>query len=230
MFKTIIIAAFLLVIITGFTLHTPKNKAKGFVKIFDGKTTKGWHNYNKNSAGAGWKVDNGSLHLDPTVKEGRGNLITDAAYENYHLRYQWKISAKGNSGLLFNVAEDAKYSEPYFTGPEMQVLDNDGHADGKIIKHRAGDLYDLISCTKETVKPVGEWNKAEIILNNGDLTFILNGEKVVHTTMFGDDWKAMVAKSKFKQWADFGTYKKGKLCLQDHGDEVWYRNIEVKQL
>ncbi len=230
MFKTISIAAFLLIIITGFTFHTPKNKARGFKKIFDGKTTKGWHNYNKTTAGAAWKVDKGCLYLDPSVKEGRGNLITDAEYENYHLRYQWKISAKGNSGLLFNVAEDPKYSEPYFTGPEMQVLDNDGHADGKIIKHRAGDLYDLISCTKETVKPVGEWNKAELILNNGDLTFILNGEEVVHTTMFGDDWKAMVAKSKFKGWADFGTFKKGKLCLQDHGDEVWYRKIEVKQL
>jgi hypothetical protein len=108
----------------------------------------------------------------------------------------------------------------------MQVLDNDGHADGKIMKHRAGDLYDLISCSKETVKAVGEWNKAEIILNNGDLTFMLNGEKVVHTTMFGDEWKAMVAKSKFKQWADFGTAQKGKICLQDHGDDV-FSNIEI---
>ena len=91
-------------------------------------------------------------------------------------------------------------------------------------------MYDLISCSKETVKPVGEWNKAEIILNNGDLTFILNGEKVVHTTMFGADWKTMVAKSKFKEWADFGTYKKGKLCLQDHGNEVWFRDIKIKKL
>ncbi len=218
-----------LVAIFAFTT-AKKNTAKGFVKIFDGKTTKGWHTYNKTEAGGAWKVEAGALHLDATTKEGRGNLVTDNDYENYHLKYEWKISKNGNSGLLFNVIENTKYSEPYFTGPEMQVLDNDGHPDGKIIKHRAGDLYDLIACSKETVKPVGEWNKAEIILNNGDLTFILNGEKVVHTTMFDDNWKAMVAKSKFKQWADFGTAKKGKLCLQDHGDEVWYRNIEIKQL
>jgi hypothetical protein len=230
MIKTITIAAFLLVIITSFTHPSPKNKAKGFVKIFDGKTTKGWHTYNKATAGAAWKVENGCLHLDPTSKEGKGYLIADGVYENYHLKYEWKIAANGNSGLLFNVAEDAKYAQPYFTGPEMQVLDNDGHNDGKIIKHRAGDLYDLISCSKETVKPVALWNKAEIILNNGDLTFILNGEKVVHTTMFGDEWKAMVAKSKFKQWADFGTFRKGKICLQDHGDDVWYKNIKIKQL
>ncbi len=229
MFKLLTIAAGVLFVATSFT-PSPKNNAKGFVKIFDGKSTKGWHTYNKKEAGSAWKVEAGALHLDATAKEGRGNLVTDESYENYHLKYEWKISPNGNSGLLFNVVEDAKYNEPYFTGPEMQVLDNDGHPDGKIIKHRAGDLYDLISCSKETVKPVGEWNKAELILNNGDLTFILNGEKVVHTTMFGDDWKAMVAKSKFKQWADFGTAKKGKLCLQDHGNEVWYKNIEVKKL
>ncbi len=226
--KTLTIAICLFFTVTAFT-PLPK-KSGGFVKIFDGKTTKGWHTYNKQIAGSAWKVEDGALHLDATAKEGRGNLITDEAYENYHLKYEWKIAANGNSGLLFNVAEDAKYAEPYFTGPEMQVLDNDGHPDGKIIKHRAGDLYDLISCSKETVKPVGEWNKAEIILNNGDLTFILNGEKVVHTIMFNDDWKAMVAKSKFKEWADFGIYKKGKLCLQDHGNEVWFRDIKIKKL
>jgi hypothetical protein len=230
MYSKLTIACCALFIIFGFTTLSKNTAKKGFVKIFDGKTTKGWHCYNKTTVGAAWKVEDGALHLDAATKEGRGNLVSDAAYENYHLKYEWKISLKGNSGLLFNVVEDAKYSEPYFTGPEMQVLDNDGHADGKIIKHRAGDLYDLISCSKETVKPVGEWNKAEIILNNGALTFILNGEKVVHTTMFGDEWKAMVAKSKFKQWADFGTAKKGKICLQDHGDDVWYRNIEIKQL
>ncbi|MBC7651462.1 MAG: DUF1080 domain-containing protein [Deinococcales bacterium] len=229
MIKIITIATCVACIGTSFT-PLAKNKEKGFVKIFDGKTTKGWHTYNKNEAGAAWKVEGGALHLDATAKEGRGNLVTDKSYENYHLKYEWKISPNGNSGLLFNVLEDVKYGEPYFTGPEMQVLDNDGHPDGKIIKHRAGDLYDLISCSKETVKPVGEWNKAELILNNGDLTFILNGEKVVHTVMFNDDWKAMVAKSKFKQWADFGTSKNGKLCLQDHGNEVWYRNIVIKQL
>ena len=229
MYNKLTIAGCALIVIFGFTTIS-KTTTKGFVKIFDGKTTKGWHTYNKIGAGSAWEVSGGAIHLNATAKEGRGNLVTNNAYENYHLRYEWKISANGNSGLLFNVIEDAKYSEPYFTGPEMQVLDNDGHPDGKIIKHRAGDLYDLIACSKETVKPVGEWNKAEIILNNGDLTFVLNGEKVVHTTMFGDDWKAMVAKSKFKQWADFGTAKKGKLCLQDHGNEVWFRNIEIKQL
>jgi hypothetical protein len=112
----------------------------------------------------------------------------------------------------------------------MQVLDNNGHPDAKIIKHRAGDLYDLVSVSKETVKPVGEWNTAEIISNNGSLRFNLNGEQVVITTMWDDAWRTMLAGSKFKDMEGFGTYKKGKISLQDHGDNVWYRNIKIRKL
>jgi hypothetical protein len=112
----------------------------------------------------------------------------------------------------------------------MQVLDNAGHDDGKIIKHHAGDLYDLISCSQETVKPVGEWNQVEIISNNGKLDFILNGTNVVSTTMWDDNWKKLVAGSKFKDMPDFGTYKKGRIALQDHGNMVSYRNIMIKKL
>ncbi len=118
MYSKITIACCALVIIFGFTTVSNISK-KGFVKIFDGKTTKGWHNYNKTEVGAAWKVEDGALHLDAATKEGRGNLVCDQAYENYHLKYEWKISPNGNSGLLFNVIEDAKYSEPYLTGPEM---------------------------------------------------------------------------------------------------------------
>jgi hypothetical protein len=110
------------------------------------------------------------------------------------------------------------------------VLDNNGHPDAKIIKHRAGDLYDLISCTKETVKPALQWNSAEVKSLNGKLELWLNGENVVTTTLWDENWKTMVANSKFKQWADFGTFKKGKICLQDHDNNVWYRNIKIKKL
>lgn len=205
---------------------------KGWQKLFDGKSTAGWHTYRKPSAGTDWKVIDGTLFLDAANKTAGqgGDLVTDEEFTNYHLKLEWKISKGGNSGIIFNVKEDPKYSATYYTGPEMQVLDNDGHADGKITKHRAGDLYDLIQSRKENVKPVGEWNTAEIILNNGELELIQNGESVVKTTMWNDNWNQMVAGSKFKAWKDFATYKTGRIALQDHGDNVWFRDIRIKRL
>ncbi len=215
------------------TVGTMADANDGWVPLFDGESTTGWHTYGKSAAGAAWEVDNRTLHLNIKDKEreDRGDLVTDKEYENYHLKLEWKISEGGNSGIIFNVQEDtSKYGATYQTGPEMQVLDNDKHVDGKIHKHRAGDLYDLIACSEETVKPVGEWNLAEIVLNNGKLDFYLNGVNVVSTTMFDANWKEMVAGSKFATMPGFGIYKKGKIALQDHNDEVWYRNIVIKEL
>ena len=213
-----------------------KEKNNGWQLLFDGQTTKGWHTYGKQSAGKAWKAEDGALHLDAeakknfTTNEG-GDLVTDEEFDNFDLRIEWKISPKGNSGIIFYVKEDTvKYKEPYFTGPEMQVLDNTGHPDAQIYKHKAGDLYDLIPSSKEAQKPVGEWNQVEIISNNGKLDFYLNGEHTVSTMMWDDNWRKMVAGSKFKAWPDFGTFKKGKIDLQDHGDDVWYRNIKIKRL
>lgn len=213
--------------------NTSASSNKGWQKLFDGKSTSGWHTYGKQQAGAAWKVDDGALYLDAKnkTKETGGDLVTNEEFSNFHLKLEWKISKNGNSGIIFFVNEDlSKYPASYNTGPEMQVLDNDGHADGKINKHRAGDLYDLIASSSEPVKPVGQWNKVEIVANNGKLDFFMNGIKVVSTTMWDDQWKKMVAGSKFKTMPGFSIYKSGKIALQDHGDEVWYRNIEIKRL
>jgi hypothetical protein len=217
--------------------NTATNSDGPWQSLFDGKTTAGWHKYGGQAAGSAWKINNGELSLDTSKRNAEmkivdgGNLLSDDEFENFHLKIEWKISPKGNSGILFYVHEDtAKFTEPYMTGPEMQVLDNDGHADGKLFRHRAGDLYDLINCSKETVKPVGEWNLAEIVCNKGKLDLFLNGTNVVSTTMWDDNWNKMVAKSKFSQWPGFGTFKKGRICLQDHDNAVSYRNIQIKKL
>jgi hypothetical protein len=208
----------------------------GYVALFDGQTLNGWHSYGRTAPGPAWKVDNGAIHLDAASKNnyqvaGGGDLITDQEYENYDLKLEWRISPNGNSGIIFNINEDTtKYKESWHTGLEMQVLDNEGHSDGKIPKHRAGNLYDLIAVSKENVKPVGEWNEARIVNNRGKLDLYLNGEHVVDTRLDDENWRNLVAGSKFKDMAAFATFSRGRIGLQDHGDNVWFRNIRIKQL
>ena len=206
------------------------------ILLFDGKTLTGWHTYGKNKPGSAWGVDSSTIHLKPTTSkgyqtEGGGDLVTNDEYENFDLKLDWKIAKGGNSGVILFVHEDTtKYKETWNTGLEMQVLDNNGHPDAKIIKHRAGDLYDLISGSPETVKPAGEWNTVEVKSDNGKLDFYLNGTHTLSTTMGDDNWKKMIGGSKFKDMPDFGTFKKGHIALQDHGFEVWFRNISLQKL
>ena len=138
----------------------------------------------------------------------------------------------GNSGIMFYVHEDTtKYKWPYETGPEMQVLDNIGAEDNKKENHLAGTLYDLVgTAANSKPKPVGEWNQAEIKCVNGKLDLYFNGINIVSTTFWDDNWKKMVAGSKFRKMPGFGIYKKGHIDLQDHGYEVWFRNIKIKKL
>lgn len=209
-------------------------QSEEWISLFDGTTTNGWHSYGKSTVGSSWKVADSSLFLDTTKVNGvrdTSDIVTNEEYENFHLSLEWKVAPGANSGIIFLVNEDtAKFKRTYETGPEMQVLDNERHRDAKINKHRAGDLYDLIACSTETVKPAGEWNHAEIKLNKGKLDLFLNGTNVVSTTMWDDSWKNMVANSKFKDMPGFAAFKKGKIALQDHGDNVWFRNIKIRKL
>jgi len=213
-----------------------QERSDGWTLLFDGKTTTGWHTYGYNSVGNAWNVADGTLHLNlGTQKEWPSgeshDILTNDEYGNFHLKVDWKISKNGNSGIIFNIHEDkAKYRNTYETGPEMQVLDNAGHPDAKIPRHRAGDLYDLIASSSEPVKPAEQWNHAEIISENGHLRFLLNGVQIVATTLWNDDWKQLVQNSKFKTMADFGTFKQGKIALQEHGNEAWFKNVKIKRL
>lgn len=215
------------------------NAQKGkWISLFDGKTTKGWHSFGKEVAGAAWKVEDGTLTLDPSqkndwqVRDG-GDIVSADSFDDFHLQLEWKIAKDGNSGIIFFVQDDPiKYKNTWHTGPEMQVLDNDGHSDGKIYKHRAGNLYDLVAGKEGAVKPVGEWNKVDIIAEKGKLTFKLNDIEVVSTTYGDDNWKEMIKNSKFSKGEspDFGKIFSGHIALQDHGDRVYYRNIRIQRL
>jgi len=213
-----------------------QEKNDGWKLLFDGTSTNGWHTYGSNTVEKAWDVNDGSIHLDAANRKDwprnqSNDILTAEGYSNFHFKADWKIATNGNSGIIFYVKEDkAKYQNTYNTGLEMQVLDNAGHPDAKIIKHRAGDLYDLISSSSEPVKPANEWNHVEIVSNNGKLDFYLNGEHIINTTLWNDNWRQLVANSKFKSMPDFGTFKTGRIALQEHGEEVWFRNIKIKQL
>lgn len=212
--------------------ETPEGEWKD---LFANNDFSNWHKYGGGEVGKAWKIENGEVYLDAENKDSwedgdGGDITTNNEYENFHLKYDWKISQNGNSGVIFYTHEAPEYERSYHTGLEMQVLDNEGHPDAKIISHRAGDLYDLIVSSEETVKPYGEWNSAEIIANNGQLDFILNGTTVVSTTLWTPEWETLVANSKFKDMPNWGTFKKGSITLQDHGDLVYYKNVLVKKL
>lgn len=209
---------------------TDAEKSEGWQLLFDGKSKAGWHGYLKKSDSA-WKVADSSLVLETdTAKHSGVDLVSDDEYENFHLKVDSKISEGGNSGLIFGVKESPEFGATYVTGPEMQVLDNERHGDAKINKHRAGDLYDLIASSSEPVTAAGQWNTAEIVKKDSTLELRLNGVSVVNTKLWDANWKKLVMNSKFVQWPAFGTFKSGRLALQDHGNKVWYRNIKLRKL
>ncbi|MFT3949385.1 MAG: DUF1080 domain-containing protein [Agriterribacter sp.] len=235
--KKIILSGFALSVLALSNVHAQNNglsaaeKKAGWKLLFDGTTTNGWHSYGKTTLGEAWDVQDGALHLGPHEGEAAGGDATTAdEYGNFELKLDWKISPNGNSGVIFLVNESPEYERSYLTGPEMQVLDNNGHPDAKIIKHRAGDLYDLITSKPENVKPVGEWNSIIIKLKNGKLELWQNGAKVVSTTIGDEAWNKLVAGSKFKNMPGFAKAKQGRIVLQDHGNEVWYKNIKIREL
>jgi len=211
---------------------TEKEKKEGWKLLFDGQTTAGWRNYNSEKTGPGWKVADGLLYLDAANKSqpSGGDIITNGEFENFELSLDWKIEPCGNSGIIFNVVEDPKYKYTFLTGPEMQILDNACHPDAKIDKHRAGNLYDLIESKTVVVHPGGEWNQARIISNKGHLELWLNDNKQVETEMFTLEWEAMIKASKFKDMPAFGKARKGHIALQEHGHQVWFRNIKIREM
>ncbi len=203
--------------------------------LFDGISKKGWHVYNNKSDGTAWKVSDGTLYLDVSLKDGwqtigGGDIVTDQAFEDFHLQLEWKVKTGGNSGIMFYVQESSQYEHTWHTGPEMQLLDNAAHADANIFKHRAGDLYDLIAGTSDAVHPAGEWNSVEIISSKGSLEFIMNDQSIVQTTLWDENWKMLIEGSKFRKWPAFGTFRSGRIALQDHGDPVWFRNVRIRRL
>jgi hypothetical protein len=207
----------------------------GWVFLFDGNSLLEWHTYGKEEAGRAWNIDSSSIHGVPGAKNGyqtsgSGDLVSNDTFSNFDLKLEWKIGKKANSGIMIYVQEDTmKYKEPWNTGPEIQVCDKDSNEDAHSFKHEAGDLYDLIASRIMAAKPAMEWNQMEIICIRGQLDIYLNDTHTISTLFWDEKWKTIITASKFSTMPGFGSFRSGHIALQDHGEEVWYRNIRVKK-
>lgn len=203
--------------------------------LFDGTSFDGWHEYSQEGVSDNWKIEEGAMVFYPP-KERNGesyNLVSDEEYTDFLLSIEWRIAEAGNSGIFWGVKELPELGQPYETGAEIQVLDNDKHPDGKNgTSHQAGALYDMVSPSEDVTKPVGEWNLCEITINHKTNMgiVVLNGVEVVNFSVNDPEWGEMVSKSKFAKWEHFAKYTTGKIGVQDHGDVVAYRNIKIKEL
>lgn len=204
---------------------TEDEKAAGWKLLFDGQTTQGWRGYRKPEMPAGWDVIKGCL-----ARTGPGgDIITNDAFGDFELQIEWRISPAGNSGIFYRVDESVG-GAPYESGPEMQVLDNFEHADGRNPLTSAGSNYGLYAPTGGGPLPVGVFNRVRIKVQGNHVEHWLNGVKVVEYELNSPDWKQRVADSKFKAWPKYGQIARGHIVLQDHGDKVWYRNIKIREL
>jgi hypothetical protein len=218
---------------------TKKEKAEGWVLLFDGKTNTGWRGVNKDNFPANWEIVDGTMHckesgLGEAGAADGGDILFTKDFKNFVLRIEWKISEGGNSGIFY-LGKEVEGWPIYKTAPEMQVLDNVKHPDanlGKDGNRQAGSLYDLIPAKPQNAKPVGEWNTVEITVYDGTVVHKMNGQTVLEYHLWTDDWNKLVADSKFPalnpDWAN--VPHQGVIALQDHGDDVWYRNIKIKEL
>ena len=201
--------------------------------LFDGSSFDNWRGYLQQDMPKGWSIEENAMVFTP-AKGVNGNIITKDKYTNFILHLEWKISTAGNSGVFWGVNEIASLSQPYFTGPEIQVLDNARHPDAKANPkfHHSGALYDMVQPMHDVCHPAGEWNTFEIEINHlkNQGTVKLNGTLIVDFPLHGQLWDNLVENSKFRDWEYFAKFTTGHIGLQDHGEKVWYRNIRLKEL
>ena len=217
---------------------TQSEKDDGWVLLFDGKTSEGWRGYKKETFPAAWKIDDGTLHIQGSgrgeagAKDG-GDIVFDKIFSDFHLKVEWKVDSAANSGILYRGSEEFDFI--WKTGPEMQVLDNIHHPDANLGKNgnrQSGSLYDLIPADPQNFKGHGKWNVSEVLAKGKDICHIMNGDTVVKYTIGSEKMATLIADSKWPgenpNWANIAM--EGYIALQDHGDNVWYKNVKIKEL
>ena len=210
---------------------TAAEKKAGWTLLFDGRTVDAWRGYKRPDASESrWKVEEGTLTLPPENgrdTHGQRDIISKDTFEQFELVFDWRIAPGGNSGVKYFILEDLDSA----IGHEYQLIDDERHADAKVGPHRqTAALYDVLPAADRPTKPAGEWNTTRIVVRGQTVEHWLNGKKVLQYELNSPDLNAAIAKSKFKSIDRFGKRQNGHLLLQDHGDQVWFRNIKIRRL
>ena len=183
-----------------------------------------WRGYQRESMPDGWQMVNGELSR---VKDA-GDIITTAQFENFELRFEWKVERGGNSGVFFGVSEDGAVA--WHSGPEYQLLHNAGHPDGQAAITAAGSNYAVHPPIEDMTNPVGKWNRSRLRVNRGHVEHWMNGMYLLSYDIGDDEWQRRVTDSKFSELPLYGQNRRGHIALQDHGDPVWFRNMKISAL
>ncbi len=204
---------------------------EGWALLFDGKTMSGWRVF-KNLDNNSWEVSDGTLHcraFDDNGENMRADLISKDQYENFELKFEWKISPQANTGVIFHVTEEL--SETYMTGPEYQILDDEGYPGEPVPSQLTGSNYHMYEAARDKkMNPAGEWNESKLVVNGPHVEHWLNGGKVTEYDINSEEWNKRIDESKWKDFPKFAAATKGHIALQDHKHEVWFRNLKIKTL
>jgi hypothetical protein len=216
------------------TLACASGETDDWVQLFNGQDLSGWHGYNGGSLEA-WTVEDGAIKSLGTEGnyggDTRTDLVTDGEYTNFELSVDWKASPGGNSGIMYGVIEDPKYEAAWMTGPEYQLVDDEGFPEELRDVNKTAADYDMSApAADKPLNPVGEWNTSRIVVNGNHVEHWLNGVKVLEFERWNDAWEALKNGSKWKDYPDYGTAATGHIVLQDHGSVFWFRNVKIREI
>lgn len=216
---------------------TKEEVRDGWKLLFDGKTTQGWRSAKAETfPKGGWEVSNGILRVLPgngQESANGGDIVTTRTFKNFILKVDFKITPGANSGIKYFVNTDLNKGPGSAIGCEFQILDDDLHPDAKLgVKgnRKLGALYDLIPVSDDKPFNKDEFNTAVVIVQGNHVEHWLNGTKLLEYERNNQMWNALVAYSKYKEWPNFGNFTEAPILLQDHGHEVFYKNIKIKEL
>ena len=211
------------------TKDSPKavEEESEWISLFDGKSLNGWRSFNSDTIN-GWTVEDGYLTALGEGGDLSGDIVSVDEFESFELYLEWKISPGGNSGVMFRVVEG--YPTTYATGPEYQLLDDEGFPSPLEDWQKAGANYAMHVARNKTLNPAGEFNTTRIIVDGPHVEHWLNGKKILEYELWSDEWTELKENGKWKDYPDYGMAKKGHIALQDHGDKVWFRDVRIRPI